>query len=362
MALAIPESAPSYLAALLAAHPELAAINQDALSGSAKPIPPTIVADKGKFIIKKDGQETVVTFPDEERYRTAGVVGQPVAKLTAVILKGKPGKEKAWYATQYTPGQETTSPDCYSEDGVRPDASSRNKQCENCASCVQNAFGSGKKQDGTPSDGKACSDRKVIAIYAAGSVYRFAVPPASLSGKRPSGLGMAWDPYCNQLSVKGLPLPTVITEISFDQGDTDYKLNFNFGGMLAEKQLEGIVKILDTPEVADIVLPRGAGAPATNQIAAPQETKAIENNVADLDAARVAKEAADKKIADEAAAADKKKKDAAAAAKKKKDEAAAALNTGGADLLGLGGEPEVKVEAGASAGPSDDDLINSLGL
>ena len=196
----IPEVMPDYLKVLLAANPELALINEEALSGSARPLPPTIVADKGKFIKKVDGQETTIVYPDEERFKAAGIVGTPMTQLQAVVLKAKPGKEKAWYKERYTPGQEASSPDCYSEDGTTPAANCRDKQCENCASCPQNVFGSGTDQSGNPTNGKACSDRKILAIYAAGSVFRFAVPPASLSGKRPSALGMAWDPYCNQLS------------------------------------------------------------------------------------------------------------------------------------------------------------------
>lgn len=43
------------------------------------------------------------------------------------------------------PGQEAQSPDCWSDDGVKPAADSRLKQCESCAACAQNAFGSGNE-------------------------------------------------------------------------------------------------------------------------------------------------------------------------------------------------------------------------
>ena len=101
----LPEAAPSYLAALIAANPSLALINQDALSGTAKPMPPSIVADKGRFVKKQDGEEVTITFPDNDANRAAGIVGMPVPQLQAVVLKAKPGKEKAWYATKFMPGQ-----------------------------------------------------------------------------------------------------------------------------------------------------------------------------------------------------------------------------------------------------------------
>ncbi len=362
----IPEAAPSYLAALIAANPALAQINQDAMSGSAAPMPPTIVANKGKFVKKVDKTEETITFPDNDANRAAGIVGMPVPQLQAVVLKAKPGKEKAWYATAFTPGNEPQAPDCASDDGIKPNAGVANKQCENCATCPQNVFGSGVKQDGTPSGGKACSDKKSIAIFAAGSAFKFAVPPASLRN---------WDVYCNQLSTKGIPLPAVITVFGFEQGDTDYKLTFTFGGMLAEAQLESIVKLLDSPEVKAIVEPR------TAQLAAPAQNQAIEHkeNVVDMAAEKAKRDAEEAGKA--AADAEQKKKDAAAkaaATKKANAEkaaaaAAAAASTvpgldalGGLDL-GLGGStPPADVApalaAGATAGPSDDDLINSLGL
>lgn len=345
-------SAPSYLAALMAVNPALAAINQEALSGSAKPMPPTIVADKGKFLTKIAGEETVIVFPDTPQNQAAGIVGMPMSRLQGVILKPKPGKEKAWYATKYTPGQENQSPDCFSDDGVKPDPSSRLKQCDNCASCPQNVFGSGTDAQGNPGKGKACADRKVVAIYANGGAFRFAVPPASLKN---------WDTYCNQLTAKGIPLPAVITVIGFESGDTDYKLTFSFNGMLAEQQLVKVVAMLDTPEVKEIVLPRNAAPQLPAPLAAAEPA---ESNVVDMAAEKAKKDEADKQAK---AAAAKAKKEAAEKAKKEADAKAAAAATSGDLDLGLGGLNEaapqtVAATAETAGGVSDDDLIDSLGL
>lgn len=337
---------PSYLAALLAANPSLASINQEALSGSAKPMPPSIVADKGKFVIKKDGNSVVATFPDTDANRAAGIVGAPLSVLKVIVLKAKPGIEKAWYAETYVPGQEAQAPDCSSEDGINPLAASPLKQCASCASCPQNVYGSGTKADGTPSGGKACGDKKVLAVFAVGfGVFRFAVPPASLTGKRSSGLGMSWDMYCRQLNTKGLPLPAVITTISFDQGDTDYKLNFNFDGVLAEAQLSKIIPMIEAPEVQEIVVSRNTQVALPYK---PADAQVEDTNVVNIDAAR--KEAAEK---------------SAAAKLKKKQETAAKVKPP-VDDLGLGIEDAVIIpattQAAATSDPSNDDLINSLGL
>ena len=257
----LPTVSPDYIKALIAANPELAAINQEALAGASTPMPPSIVADKGRFIKKVDGVEETLSFPDTDVYQQAGVVGQPVPQLQCVVMRAKAGKEKAWYATKYTPGQEAQSPDCWSDDGVKPAADSRLKQCESCAACAQNAFGSGTNQDGTPGKGKACADRKVLAVFANFSGFRFAVPPASLGN---------WDGYVRQLNTHGIPLSAVITVVGFEKGDTSYKLTFEFGGMLTEEQAKALVGKLSAPEVMEIVNPRGQQA-----LTAPAEQKQV---------------------------------------------------------------------------------------
>ena len=343
----LPTVSPDYIKALIAANPELAAINQEAMAGASTPMPPSIVADKGRFIKKVDGVEETLSFPDTDVYQQAGVVGQPVPQLQCVVMRAKAGKEKAWYATKYTPGQEAQSPDCWSDDGVKPAADSRLKQCESCAACAQNAFGSGTNQDGTPGKGKACADRKVLAVFANSSVFRFAVPPASLGN---------WDGYVRQLNTHGIPLSAVITVVGFEKGDTSYKLTFEFGGMLAEEQAKALVGKLSAPEVMEIVNPRGQQA-----LTAPAEQKQVEGNVVDLDAEKAKKAEADKAAK---AAEAKAKKDAEKAAKeqaKKEAEAAAAATPPTMDL-GLGGlEPAAPAEP-AAGGVSDDDLIAGLGL
>lgn len=353
----VPE-APSYLAAIIAANPELANINQDALAGSSKPMPPTIVANKGKFVMKVDKVETTIVFPDNPQTQAAGVVGAPVPQLSGVFLKAKPGKEKAWYADKYTPGQDTQAPDCSSDDGITPNPDVRLKQCDNCASCPQNVFGSGTDAQGNPTNGKACADRKVLAMFANGGAYRFAIPPASLGN---------WDKYCNQLTTKRLPLPAVITKISFAQGDDDYKLEFTFSGLLAQEQLAKLVPLLQSPEVQEIISPRTyqAALPAPTDHAAPAPSPDP------AAATAAAAEASDKKHKADAEkkrkAEEKKAADAAAqaAAASSAADATVGIDLGlGADL-GLGGAASAAATAtapSAPAGPSDADLVADLGL
>ena len=131
--------------------------------------------------------------------------------------------------------------------------------------------------------------------------------------------------------------------------------------MLAENQLGAIVKMISTPEVVGICSPRTAQAtPPVQQQVEHNENKENKENVVDLAAEKAKVEDDKKKAAAEKAAVTKK-----ANAEKAAAEAAAKATVSGMDL-GLGGDlglgTTVQPTAGASAGPSDDDLINSLGL
>ena len=316
---------PSYLAALLAANPSLATVNDDAGSGIGGGLPSTIGFKGTRFVVKENGIETVLN----------------TLELHAIVLKGKPNLEKKWFAAKYVEGQEPTAPDCFSLDGIKPDPSAKLKQCESCAGCANNVFGSGTNAQGEPGKGKACADSKVIAIFANKGIYRFPIPPASLG---------AWKTHCNQLSAHGVPLPTAITVIGFDADASFPKATFRFGGMLNEQQVNAIIPKIDSPEVAEII---GGGVKLV------ENKPAAASNVASIDEAKVKKEKeeAEKK---EKAKAEKEKK---AAEKKAADEAAAAAAAQQGDLgldLGLGGG-EVPAEV-VGLGATDDDIIAGLGL
>jgi hypothetical protein len=324
---AIPEKLDEMYAALLSICPELAQINADATGGISLGSVPAIVAAKGRFTVKENGGETICKFPSGH-----SAEGQPIGVLSCVILRGNPALQKAWYAAAFTPGQEPQSPDCFSTDGVRPDASARSKQCESCAGCTQNTFGSGKNQDGTPSKGKACADRKFLAVYAQNGVYRFAVPPASLG---------AFVAYAKQLDARGIHLPTVITAIGFDEAD-DYKLSFAFGGMLDPKALQAkILPMLSTNETMDAVGMKPASTRPPLAL-----VKAQDDTAADLEKEKKTQEEAEKKAAEKKAAekkataekkvAEKKAADAATlAAVDTTDSTAEVSDADLGDLLGL---------------------------
>lgn len=63
-------------------------------------------------------------------------------------------------------------PDCFAfedENGdMAPHKMAADKQCEDCATCPLNAFGSAKDNRGQPAEGKACKNGRRLAVIAAG--------------------------------------------------------------------------------------------------------------------------------------------------------------------------------------------------
>jgi hypothetical protein len=129
-----------------------------------------------------------------------------------VLLAASQNVSKVWYEDGYVEGS-TNSPDCFAPNGVTPDASSKKKQSNTCASCPQNVWGSritpaGKK-------GKACQDSKRVAVSPLGDIRNEAfggpmmlrVPAASLSD---------FGAYGDGLDGQGYKYFTVGTKMSFD--------------------------------------------------------------------------------------------------------------------------------------------------
>lgn len=138
--------------------------------------------------------------------------------MDVIILSANPAVSKVFYAKQWQPGDDG-APDCYSNNGVAPDARSTMPQHTSCATCPQNAWGS--KQNALGVDIKACADTKRLVVAAAGDpageLYLLSVPAASLSNLTK---------YVRELSSRGLPIMGVVTQLSFDPDASYPKVQF----------------------------------------------------------------------------------------------------------------------------------------
>lgn len=165
--------------------------------------------------------------------------------LEVVIVGANPKLSKTWYAKQWTPESEPSSPDCFSLDGVSPHPDSTDPQNDLCASCPQNAWGSKVTPQGK--EVKACSDQKRLAVVAAddpdGDVYLLQVTPAALSN-----LGK----YQKELSMRGIPAEIVRTKVSFDTDASFPKLKFDFGGFIDDETQAAVEKLFGSDQVLEI--------------------------------------------------------------------------------------------------------------
>ena len=161
----------------------------------------------------------------------------PRGSIEVVIIKGSQHVSKIFYKQGYVEGS-NAAPDCFSNNGVVPEPVSTDKQCDTCALCPHNQWGSRTTPAGKA--GKACQDSKRIAVVPLGDLKNEAfggpmllrVPAASLQDL--AGYGQ-------KMQQMGYPYYAVGTKISFDPAESYPKFTF-----------QGIRPLTD--EEADIVL------------------------------------------------------------------------------------------------------------
>jgi hypothetical protein len=262
-------AAPSYVPALF----NTKSVNDEFMAG----LPqgggfPRIGLSGKQFVRHIDGTPEVITGSFTDGGGNAVTV--PLNQLKVVIVRGKAAIDKTYYVEKYNPNQsEAKSPDCFSRDGLRPDPTSTVKQCDTCAQCAQNQFGSGTDANGNATKGKACSDTKMLAVFCAGGVFGFKIPSASLKN---------FNAYLKTLAGYGLTPPAVITTIGFDPTSTYSILTFSYDGVLDEAQMAKIAQLRETQEVADIcdttpnlaapVAPAAPASPAPSPAPSPFDT------------------------------------------------------------------------------------------
>jgi hypothetical protein len=175
--------------------------------------------------------------------------GEPVASLECVIVKASRNVSKIFYAEAYAEG-DAEAPDCWSVDGLTPDAGSGTPQSKTCATCPQNVWGSKITPAGKKT--KACGDNRRIAVVPLGDILNkkydgamlLRVPAASLADLALYGKGMAG---------KGFPYNAVGTKMGFDLEASFPKLTFRPVRPLTEEQLMEVAEVSRSPQVQAIL-------------------------------------------------------------------------------------------------------------
>jgi hypothetical protein len=206
-----------------------------------------ILTYRGKvWRIKYRGQEYTLTLPPS-------VPGGPPAgakpTVEIIIVNASPAISKLWYKDGYSEGDKS-APDCSSVDGVRPDPASPHKQCETCAACPMNVWGSKMLPSGKP--GKACQDYKRLAIVPAGDM-RNETYGGPLLLRVPAGSLSDMSQYSNNLAAQGYPYFAVETVLSFDVQAAHPKLVFTASRVINEQEAQLVAELQNDPRTKRIL-------------------------------------------------------------------------------------------------------------
>lgn len=213
----------------------------------------SVIGYRGKvWSIKHSGNEIPLMRDDGDGAR---------ASIEVVIVKAASAISKIFYANGYQDGA-NAAPDCWSADGVKPDASVQNKECSTCAVCPRNAWGSRVTEAGK--QGKQCADSRRVAVVPANDLANEAfggpmllrVPAASLKDLKA---------YGEQLNSYGYPYYEVATRISFDVKESFPKFVFGAIKPLDEEDVATVAELRADRRVSQLLSEAAEQAtPATN--------------------------------------------------------------------------------------------------
>lgn len=215
-----------------------------------------VIGYKGKnWRIKHRGDETLIK----------DARGVPVQSLEVVIVGVSPHIAKQFYIKNYVEGDDA-SPDCFSLDGITPDATSPKMQCQSCAACPQAIFGSKITEAGKKA--KACQDSRRLAVVPLGDIPNdvyggpmlLRLPPMSLSG---------FAQYSNDLTRYAAQPYMVRTALSFDFEAAYPRITFTADGWLDDDQSTEVKLAMENPLVERMLLIDAGAVPVTEPDATP---------------------------------------------------------------------------------------------
>lgn len=171
----------------------------------------------------------------------------PDSKMDVVIVNAAPHVSRTYYAKLYDPNA-ISVPDCWSNDGIRPDPKSAAPQGKTCESCPMNKAGSG-------SNGKsrACKYSRRLAVVLGNDVensdvYQMQLAPTSLFGKAPDEDHMGLDAYVKHLAAYNFSITRVVTEMRFDEHSDTPRLYFRAVRRLKDNELAAAAEKGASPE------------------------------------------------------------------------------------------------------------------
>lgn len=142
--------------------------------------------------------------------------------LDVVIVNAAPKVHRTFYAKKFDEDT-VSSPDCWSADGDKPDASVKAPVSATCATCPNNIKGSGEGES------RACRYGQKLAVVLAndveGDVLQLSLPAMSIFGKA-EGDNRPLQEYARYLVAQGIDPSMLVTRLRFDTTAAVPKLFF----------------------------------------------------------------------------------------------------------------------------------------
>ena len=144
--------------------------------------------------------------------------------LDVIVVKAAPKVSRVFYAKSYD-AEAISGPDCWSNDGEKPDPTAANKQAATCMACQQNVAGSGQ------GNSRACRYQQRLAVVLAnnpeGDVLQLTLPATSVFGKE-EGDKRPLQAFVRYLAVQNPPInpEQIVTRMKFDTKAESPKLFF----------------------------------------------------------------------------------------------------------------------------------------
>lgn len=160
--------------------------------------------------------------------------------LDVVIVRAAPKISRIFYAKAYD-GDKIAPPDCWSNDGERPDSSISAPQNKTCMGCPQNEAGSGM------GNSRACRFQQRLAVVLennpSGDVLQLTLPATSIFGKE-DGDKRPLQAYARYLAAQNPPVnpEQIVTRMKFDTKAESPKLFFQPVRWLTDDEYPTIVK------------------------------------------------------------------------------------------------------------------------
>lgn len=192
----------------------------------------------GVFRLMSDGKEVTSI---EDRH------------LDVIIIKAAAKVGRQFYAAAYDKDAAGAAPDCWSNDGEKPDASSKAKQADTCMSCPQNQAGSGT------GNSRACRYQQRLAVVLendpSGAVMQMVLPATSVFGKE-EGDKRPLQAFARYLAAQNPPInpEQIVTRMKFDTKSESPKLHFAPTRWLTDDEYEIVKEQAQSPDAMKAVV------------------------------------------------------------------------------------------------------------